>query len=277
MVSPKKCLTIGGWDPCGAYGAAADMKTFAAHGVHGMAVLTVATAQNSVGWYGAEFMPVEFVEKQLDAVLGDYGVDAVKTGFVGRADLIEMIHAKLVQYEVSKIVIDPVVLNGKGESMFGDDVTRAYETLLFPLATVVTPNLMELNFLLSGKSEPWSPTEDGLDPLKAYYDQHIHAGYVAIKGLPLSDDEADGNGAKEIGDGWFDGEQLELEPVTRIKTENVAGTGDTFSAALTAHLAVGEAPTDGMHASARFVYNAIKAAASWKLAKSGGPISNFSG
>lgn len=273
MVSPKKCLTIGGWDPCGAFGVPADIKTFAAHGVHGMSVLTVATAQNSVGWYGAEFLPLDFVAKQLDAVLGDYGADAVKTGFLGKAELVELIASKLKEYGIERVVIDPVLINANKKPMFGPELIEAYQTHLFPLATVVTPNLNELSYLISGETDRWSESKEGIASLKAYHASHIREGLIAIKGLPLSD--LTQSNVVEIGDGWFDGEQFEIEPMSKIETVNVSGTGDTFSAAITARLALGDNPTDAVHSASHFVHNAIRTSANWNLGKGASPIANF--
>ena len=106
-MEPNKVLTIGGWDPCGAFGMPADMKTFAALNCHGMGVMTVVTAQNSQGWYGAEFMSADFVAQQLDAVLSDYGAESIKTGFLGRVDLIEVIAAKgFEDHQGVRVIVD---------------------------------------------------------------------------------------------------------------------------------------------------------------------------
>ncbi|MEM7800378.1 MAG: PfkB family carbohydrate kinase [Chloroflexota bacterium] len=273
MDSPKKCLTIGGWDPCGAFGVPADIKTFAAHGVHGMSVLTVVTAQNSVGWYGAEYLPLELVALQLDAVLGDYGADAFKTGFLGNVELIELIASKIKEYGVKQVVIDPVLINARKKPMFGPEVNQAYQAHLFPLATIITPNLNELNYLVNGSSEQWNESKEGLAALKDYHAAYVHDGLIAIKGLPLSD--LTQTSVAEIGDGWFDGEQIEIEPMSKVETKNVSGTGDTFSAAIAARLALGDGSADAIHSASHFVHNAIRTSSNWNLAKGASPIANF--
>ena len=136
---PAKTLTIGGWDPCGAFGTAADLKTFTAHQCHGMAILTVATAQNSKTWLGAQFLPAEFVAQQLDAVLSDYGADGVKSGFLGRVDLIEVIVESLTRYQINPLVVDPVLVNNRGVTMFGPEVIAAYREKLIPHAQQQQP------------------------------------------------------------------------------------------------------------------------------------------
>ena len=133
---PAKVLTIGGSDSGGAAGIQADLKTLTILGVYGMSVLTVVTAQNSLNVIDVQTMPSEFVASQLDAVLSDYGAQATKTGFIGRADLIEVIASKMDAYSLSNVVVDPVLVNHKGESMFPKPVTKAYIDYLFPLGHI---------------------------------------------------------------------------------------------------------------------------------------------
>ena len=266
QTEPKKLLTIGGWDPCGAFGVPADLKTFSALRVHGMGVMTVLTAQNSVGWYGADFVSAEFVAKQLDAVLGDYGADGVKTGFLGRADLIKTIAQKLKQYEMQNIVVDPVLINANGRPMFGPEVQEAYETELFPLASAITPNRSELNWLLHGESLPWELNDGALNRLLAWVSTIDGDPAVVVKGLP----EPDG--------GLVDWMVWQGERVShsheRVATRNVSGTGDSFSAALTTWLARGERLPEAFKRASAGVARAIASSGDWQLGQGPGPINH---
>ena len=271
-VTPKKVLSIGGWDPCGAYGVAADIKTFASLGCHGMAALSLATVQNSLGWIGAEFFSATFLAQQLDAILSDYGADALKTGFLGNADLIEVVAQKIKNYNIKNIVIDPVVLNGAGEAMFDPAVKEAYENLLFPLATVITPNLKELNYFLTGRSARWSGSSRAKEQLTAYYQQQFKTDnkpLFCLKGL------AHAAPGISFADGWFDGQGYGFFQKDVIATKNLSGSGDTFSAALSAYLAKQLDSKDAIRAASQFSHQAIKASASWRLAHAEGPTANF--
>ena len=131
----------------------ADLRCWAVLGGYGMSVLTAVTAQNSVEVTAVNLLPPEFVAAQLDAVLSDYGTQAVKTGFVGRTPLIKTIADRLREHDCGHIIIDPVLVNHRGQSMFTPDVTQAYRTHLLPLADLITPNKHEAA-LLANSSLP---------------------------------------------------------------------------------------------------------------------------
>ncbi len=268
--SPLKILSIGGWDPCGAFGVPADIKTFATLGCHGMAVLTVATAQSSLGWFAAEALPAEFVAKQLDAVLQDYSADALKTGFLGRVEIIKVVAEKIKEYNIQKSVIDPVLINARALPMFPKELNAAYEEYLFPLATVITPNLRELNYLLSGELEPWGLTEASEKIVREYHAKHFaKSALIALKGVKKN------SAASALLDGYFDGNSFVFEEKSLLKTNNVSGSGDTFSAALTAYLAKGHNEKQALILASQFTQKAIKNATEWKLATNAGPTANF--
>jgi hydroxymethylpyrimidine/phosphomethylpyrimidine kinase len=122
---PVKLLTIGGSDSGGAAGIQADLKTWTVLGGYGMSVITAVTAQNSRTVQEVAWMTPHFVQSQLEAVLGDYGATAVKTGFLGRAELVIAVSAMLQKYRPAHIIIDPVLVNHRGQSMFPDDGAAA--------------------------------------------------------------------------------------------------------------------------------------------------------
>jgi hydroxymethylpyrimidine/phosphomethylpyrimidine kinase len=258
---PAKVLTIAGSDSGGAAGLQADLKTFAALGVYGMSVVTAVTAQNSVQVVGVETMTAEFVDLQIQSVLADYGATAVKTGFIGRVDLIKAIAAKLAQFQQPNAVIDPVLVNHRGVGMFSADVVRAYVDYLFPLSVLVTPNRQEAD-LLAGQ-----PVEGPADMATAA--RSIHAlgpQYVLITG---------GRSGDEAVDVLFDGhEALELR-APWIQGDNTHGSGDTLSAAVTAFLARGADMVEAVHQAHRFTSAAIQGAANWHLGRGHGPVNHW--
>lgn len=273
MNEPEKVLTIGGWDPCGAFGLPADLKTFAALKCHGMGVTTVVTAQNSQGWYGAKFMSADFVAQQLDAVLGDYGAKAVKTGFLGRVDLIEVIADKLLEYQIENIVVDPVVVNARGKAMFSQEVIDAYFKHLFPIATVITPNRREFNLLLSQRPDAWELTEETVESALSFisrFKQNGHSPAFVVKGIPQSQHE--GN---QLVDGLMVGGKIELFSHSKVDTKNVSGTGDSFSAALCCQLAFGLQLPDAVAKASHLTHQAIEQGADWQLPTAAGPINHF--
>src|SRR5712691_9354656 len=140
MTIPR-ALTIAGSDSGGGAGIQADLKTFSAFRVFGMSVITAITAQNSVGVQGVENVPPEFVAKQLDSVLSDFGVDAAKCGMLSTAGIILAVAAKLRQHRVEKLVVDPVMIAKSGDPLLEPGAREALVAEMLPLALVVTPNL----------------------------------------------------------------------------------------------------------------------------------------
>lgn len=255
QAEPVKVLSIGGTDPCGAYGLVTDLKTFAVLGGHGMGVVTVVTAQNSVGWYGAENITALFIAQQLDAIFSDYGVDAVKTGFLGRPEVVAMVAAKMKEYGVEKLVVDPVLVNQKGKRMFGDEVTAVYESDLLPLATVITPNGDELA-LLAGAEQPSVAQAVRLA-------ERWHTA-VLLTGLETTTSITD----------WLAMPHTSPTSWTHphLPTPNTAGSGDTLSAALTLYLAQRRPLPTATHAAIQFTQRAIQRSAAWRLGRGSGPL-----
>ena len=236
--SPLPLLTIAGSDSGGAAGLQADLKTWAALGaegysLHGMSAITAVTAQNSVRVEAVHYLPPDFVAAQIDAVLADYGAAGIKTGFLGRVDTIEAVADRLNDWREKLqprpvVIIDPVLVNHRGEAMFGPEVAAAYRQLLFPLADLVTPNAAEAALLGIRDDGPPAPcratTDHGEDAPSAV------RGLFLIKGLRRGD---------EIIDILRDGRHRIALPQPRIDTINTHGSGDTLSAAVCAFAALG--------------------------------------
>ncbi len=266
METPRTVLTIGGSDPSGAFGVFADLKTLAAHRVHGLGVLTVVSAQNSRQWLGAEYLSPEFVGRQLDAVLTDYRVDAVKTGFLGRVDLIDVVAARLEQVPARPLVVDPVLVDGRGRPMFPAEVVRAYRERLGPLATLLTPNLAEARLLLDLPPETDVEPADFLQRLAGCFPAGGPPRPVLLKGVPR-------NG--QWGDWFCAGAAVTFLPQEWLDTPNTSGSGDTLSAAVAARLARGEPLEAAVRGGQRFTHRALAQARGWRLAGGSGPLANF--
>src|SRR5919106_785400 len=143
----KRALTIAGSDSGGGAGIQADLKTFAAHGVYGTSAITALTAQNTIGVTGVHAVPAEFVTAQIEAVAEDLGCDAVKTGMLATAAIVEAVVAAIEELELPNLVVDPVMVAKGGDRLLDSDAVRAVRTALLRHARVVTPNIPEAEVL----------------------------------------------------------------------------------------------------------------------------------
>ena len=147
MKSVPRALTIAGSDSGGCAGIQADLKTFAALGVHGMSVVTSVTAQDTRHVHMVSDLPLENIERQFDVVIEDIGADVVKTGMLSSADIIDLIADKISQHGVERLVVDPVMVSGGGDPLIQSEAVEVLKSKLFPQALVVTPNLHEAELL----------------------------------------------------------------------------------------------------------------------------------
>lgn len=240
-----KALTIAGSDSGGGAGIQADLKTFQELDTFGMSVITALTAQNTLGVHGVFPQSLEAIEAQLDAVLSDMGTDAVKTGMLFSAEIISLVANKLREYEVTNIVVDPVMVAKGGAALLMDEATKALISELLPLATVITPNLPEAAKIL-GRKEITS-----IDEMKqVLVDLHkLGPTYVVLKGGHLINGPAV--------DLLFDGKTIHELETRRIDTKHTHGTGCTFAAAITAELAKGSAIIEAVETAKTFITMAI--------------------
>ena len=215
-----RALTIATSDSGGGAGIQADLKACAAAGAHGMSVLVALTAQNTAGVTAIHELPPEFVRAELDAVFGDIGVDAAKTGMLYSRTLIETVARYLEEHPVP-LVVDPVMVASSGARLLEEDAVEALVGRLFPLATVVTPNLLEAKALT------------GLDASRRELAERLHelgAPAVIVTG---------GHGTEPV-DHLYDGREHFEIPVARHDVPATHGAGCTHSATLAALLARGE-------------------------------------
>lgn len=222
----KRVLTIAGSDSGGGAGIQADLKTITVLGGFGMSAITALTAQNTVGVQGIVELDVEFVKKQIDSVLSDIGVDAIKTGMLANSEIVRGIAEKIREYAVEKVVVDPVMVAKSGDALLKKEAQETVKRELLPLCYLVTPNLPEAS-VLSGREVK------GLEDMKgaAKVIHRLGARNVLVKGGHLP-----GNPIDVL----YDGKGFHAFEGERVETRNTHGTGCTYSAAIATELAKGE-------------------------------------
>jgi len=258
-----RALTIAGSDSGGGAGIQADLKTFAALGVYGMSALTAITAQNTVGVLGVVELPASFVGLQIDAVLTDIGADAIKTGMLSNSEIIAVIAAKLQEYRVDNLVVDPVMVAKSGDPLLRPEARQALIEQLIPMAKVLTPNLQEAR-VLSGLEI------DSLAAMKeaARVIQRLGARNVVVKGGHLAD-------SPQSIDLLYDGHAFTEFAAPRLATPNTHGTGCTFASAIAAGLAKGQSVPEAVGAAKTYLNAVLQASADLHLGQGHGPLNHF--
>jgi hydroxymethylpyrimidine/phosphomethylpyrimidine kinase len=241
-----KALTIAGSDSGGGAGIQADLKTFTAFRVFGLSVLTGLTAQNTRGVRGVELPTADFIAGQLRAVLEDIGADAVKTGMLATAEIIRTVADILREYALPNVVVDPVMIAASGDALVQHEAAPVMRESLFPLATVVTPNLDEATSLCQRKIRTLREMEDAARAIHA-----MGPRYVLIKGGHLPGDR--------VTDLLFDGRDVLRREAARVPGE-FHGTGCTLSSAIAAGLAKGLSVPDAVAAAQEYIALAIRTA-----------------
>ncbi|MGI8335502.1 bifunctional hydroxymethylpyrimidine kinase/phosphomethylpyrimidine kinase [Actinomadura scrupuli] len=226
MVAPPLVLTIAGSDSGGGAGIQADLKTMLALGVHGMSVIAAVTAQNSLGVQGYWELPPEAVRAQLDSVLTDIGTHAVKTGMLASTVLVETVAEVLAGVNVP-VVVDPVGVSKHGDPLLAAEAVSAVRTALLPTATVVTPNLWEVEQLTGVKVVEESGLREAAEAVKA-----LGPGWVLVKGGHLPGEPVDL---------LFDGTTEYRFAGTRHDNLHTHGTGCTLASAIASYLALAAA------------------------------------
>ena len=254
----RTALTIAGSDSGGGAGIQADIKTMISNGVFATSAITALTAQNTTGVTGIMEATPEFLGQQLDAVFTDIYPDAVKIGMVSSSGLIDMIAAKLQQYEARNIVVDPVMVATSGSKLICDEAVDALKSKLLPLATVLTPNIPEAQ-VLSGMSV--KTEEDMIAAAKLISENYGCA--VLLKGGHQLNDANDllyRDGSYK----WFYGK--------RIDNPNTHGTGCTLSSAIASNLAKGYDLDTSVERAKDYISGAL--AAMLDLGKGSGPMNH---
>ncbi len=255
----KTALTVAGSDSGGGAGIQADLKTFAALGVHGTSAITALTAQNTLGVTGIFDVPPSFVEAQFDAIATDIGVDAMKTGMLFNAEIIEAVCGRLHRYDISNVVVDPVMVATSGDMLLREDAVDAVKSQLLPLALIVTPNRREAEVLTGMTIRSDADVREACKRILDFGPRN-----VLVKGGHWSGDAVD----------WlYDGREMVSLSAPRVETSNTHGTGCTLSAAIAAHLALGLPAREAVAASKEFITAAIRNA--YPLGKGHGPVNHL--
>jgi len=249
-------LSIAGSDPSGGAGIQADLKTFAKLDVYGMSVVTALTAQNTQGIRDVFAVPGEFVGLQLDAVFADVSPEAVKTGMLGTAAVVDVVAQRIRKNGVRRLVVDPVLVSSSGTHLLehaGEDLLKR---VLLPLAFLLTPNLAEASVLTGIEVKNPETMQEAARRL-----HRMGARNVLVKGGHLEGDAIDV---------FYDGVEMECLSSKRISTSDLHGTGCVLSSAITANLARGLALREAVVQAKEFVTAAIRN--SLRLGKGSGPV-----
>jgi hydroxymethylpyrimidine/phosphomethylpyrimidine kinase len=250
-------LTIAGSDSGGGAGIQADLKTFAALGVHGTSALTAITAQNTLGVTDILEVPPALVAAQIEAVMLDIGAQAAKTGMLSSAAIIEAVVSAITHFDIVNLVVDPVMVAKGGARLLRDDAVDALRRRLLPLAAVVTPNLPEAEVLLGRPIRTLDDRRQAARDLVA-----LGARAAVVKGGHGDEDQAI--------DHYFDGTDLIELRSPRIGTTNTHGSGCVFSAAIAAGLAKGSDSLASVHHAKEFITGAIER--SLEVGRGHGPV-----
>jgi hydroxymethylpyrimidine/phosphomethylpyrimidine kinase len=251
----KRVLTVAGSDSGGGAGIQADLKTMLACGVHGMSVLAAVTAQNSVGVQGYWELPVEAVLGQLDSVLGDIGVDALKTGMLASPQLVHAV-AERLSHVRAPIVVDPVGVSKHGDPLLQADAVEVLRAELIPLATVVTPNLPEVEQLTGVRVQSEAGLQEAAEAVLA-----LGPRWVLVKGGHLAGDAVDL---------LTDGTASHVLRAPRLDNRHTHGTGCTLASAIASRLALGDEVPAAVAAAKDYVTGAI--AGGFGLGEGIGPV-----
>ncbi|WP_328612744.1 bifunctional hydroxymethylpyrimidine kinase/phosphomethylpyrimidine kinase [Amycolatopsis sp. NBC_00355] len=260
-MTPPTALTIAGSDSGGGAGIQADLRTFFAHGVHGLVALTAVTVQNSLGVQGFTEIPADVVAAQIKAVASDMGVNAAKTGMLATAEIIRAVAKTLDEVGGdTPLVVDPVAASMTGHALLREDALEAIRTELFPRATLITPNLDEVRLLTGIAVTDAASQRDAAEALLAFGSR-----WVLVKGGHMT--------GRTCVDLLTDGSAYVSLSGPRYDTENTHGGGDTMASAITASLAKGASVPDAVAAGKKFIERCV--AESYPLGAGVGPVSPF--
>jgi hydroxymethylpyrimidine/phosphomethylpyrimidine kinase len=263
--TPPRVMTIAGTDSGGGAGVAADLRTLTACGVHACLAITAVTVQNTVGVTGVHTLPPETVAAQIEAVATDIGLDAVKTGMLATSAIIRAIAGACDRVGIgadgpTPFVVDPVAASVHGEQLLADEALDAFRSLLFPRATLVTPNLDEVRLFVGVEVHDRAAQYEAAKLLHA-----MGPRYVLVKGGHLVED------VDVCVDLLYDGHTFTELPGPRFATGDTHGSGDNMASATAAALARGMAVPEAVAFGKRFVVEAVRHA--YPLGAGHGPVS----
>ena len=260
-----RVLSIAGSDSGGGAGIQADLKTCSALGCYGMTAITAITVQNTLGVTGIHGIPLDTVRGQIDAVVEDIGVDAVKIGMLATPEVVSVVADAIRRHRITNVVLDPVMVATSGDRLIVPETAQALVNELFPLATVITPNLDEAALLLGRNIDGIAALDAAVADLLA-----MGARAVLLKGGHLSGDlvmDVLGRQGQQAGD------YLRLQS-QRIVTHNGHGTGCTLSSAIASFLAQGLALEAAVTEARSYILGAIEAGAEVYTGQGHGPLNH---
>jgi len=268
-VQIPKVLTIAGSDSGGGAGVQADLKVITALGGYGMSVITAITAQNTLGVTAIQDIDLAVIEAQIDAVLNDIGADSVKIGMLASPEIVQVVAASLRKHGITRIILDPVLRATSGASLGGDDTAQAMMKELFPIASLVTPNLEEASLLLGRDITQVADFQSASEELLALGPQAvlIKGGHLDSTHNQLTDylmwrsieDDLEIIQAKEF-------------KHLRVNTENIHGTGCSLSAAIATYLADGHDLPHAVGKAITFVEAGLQAGRFLSIGEGPGPL-----
>jgi len=256
-------MTIAGSDSGGGAGIQADLKTFSALGVYGASAITALTAQNTQAVNGIHDVPPEFVVNQLETVLSDIKVDAIKIGMLSSVPIIQAVSSVLEQHPSIPVILDPVMIAKSGDRLLGQDAHEALVEHLFPRSRLLTPNVPEAA-ILTGKD---SATSESEMVAQAKQLSQLGSNAILMKGGHLL-----GEVCEDLL--LLDG-KVHRYSHERVSTNNTHGTGCTLSSAITAFVARGVELTDAVQQASDYLHLAIVAADSMSVGQGHGPVHHF--
>ena len=257
-------LTIAGSDSGGGAGIQADIKAISATGSYACSAITAITAQNTLGVSAILPIPLEHVEAQLDAVFSDIKVSAVKIGMLADADIIQVVAAKIRQYQPQHLVLDPVMVATSGDPLLEQSAISTLKSELLSLADIITPNLPEAALLID---QPIPRNEAEMMEMVSGLRQ-LNAGAVLLKGGHLSD-------SADSVDLLITKDDVVRLSAKRIPTQNTHGTGCTLSSAIASYLAQGHSLNEAVSAAKDYLSQAIAQADTLNIGQGHGPVHHF--
>jgi hydroxymethylpyrimidine/phosphomethylpyrimidine kinase len=261
VASIPVALTIAGSDSGGGAGIQADLRTFAFHQVHGTSAITCVTAQNTLGVNRVDALPPEAVTAQIQAVVSDIEVQAIKTGMLLNREIIEAVAIALESYHLHPLVVDPVMVSRTGAQLIDDQAIAILTRQVLPKAMIVTPNRYEAQLLAGMDIQTLQEMEAAARKI-----HHLGCPNVLVKGGGLP-------GALRGVDLWFDGSDVVVLKTEPIDTFHTHGTGCTLSAAVAANLALGLSPLAATQSAKQYVTTALKH--SLAIGQGQGPVGHW--
>ena len=253
-------LSIAGSDPSGGAGIQADIKAVSACGGYAAAAITAVTVQNTLGVSGVEYLPADLVERQIDAVMSDLAVDAVKIGMTGTAPVVEAIARQLSRHPVLYVVTDPVMVSTSKDALTMPEAVEALCTCIFPKSHIVTPNIDEASRLAGFRIA----SVDDMDRAAVMLRDRYSCAFLVMGG--------DLGGDSTSTDVLCDIDGLVHFTSDRIATENLHGTGCTLSSSIATFLGAGRPLREAVHSAVTYVHRAILAAAQLRIGHGHGPL-----